>query len=647
MRPVLALALAAAIALPAWAAQEQPADEPEIVVVVTATRIEQPVSQAASDVTVITREQIEDSGAAEVKDLLADVPGLTVSSFGQRGSTTSVFVRGGESDHNLVLVDGVRVNQAGGAFDWAHLTTDNIERIEIIRGPQSALYGSDAITSVIQIFTRRGAGAPTWTSAVGCGEDGAHEWRLASSGAAGAGDYSLSYARRKSDGALAFNNEYDNASFSGAYRSAPREGEEWALTTRYTDGSYHFPIDEIYGLAADEPFPASDPDQLSGERDLTVGLRGHAEPKPWLAQDFTLSFNRIRTWYLDEPNAISSDYGRYELLTRENRVSLEAITHVSGGASVLSIGGTFESEDYDYDSRYASEYYSSDSRISARRINRALYAQEQWSRPDAWTFTAGARYDDHDDFGAELTPRLSAAYWLRPGRTKARATWGRGIKAPSFIETSSTGLFTGNPDLKAERSVSWDVGLDHEIGEALSLSATYSSADFDDMITYTNNTWENIQAARSRGWEATLDWRGPRGLSASAGYTHLDTEVTDDGGAGSASYTQGEPLTRRPRHTYFYNVRCARGPWQFDLTGSIVGSRYDVDFTNLDPDTFLTDPIRVRLDSYHKMDLAASYSRGSYRLRARVTNLLDESYQPIYRYAAPGRQCMLTLERAW
>lgn len=642
MRYLIALALAAFLAAPAWAQPPNP-EEPDMVVVVTATRIETPVSQAASDVTVITRRQIEDSGARDVTQVLAEVPGLTVSSGGARGSVTSVFVRGGESDHNLVLIDGVRVNQAGGAYDWSRLTTDNVDHIEIIRGPQSALYGSDAITSVIQIFTRRGSGPPHWTLGGGQGSDGQVQSRLSTAAGNAGRDYSLGYATSRGDGVAALNNTFANSTLSGSYRARPRPGLDWGLTLRHNDSTYDFPFDEIGGLPAGAAFPAADPRQFSGDLRTALGLDLHFEPSPNLEHRLQVSLGKLRWRYEDPRDPIPSDaFGPVETIANDDHLGVDLLTHLRRGRSVTSFGLNYDNETYSQDALFGG--FASSLRRS--RYTRALYAQQEWSRPDAWVATIGARYDHNSTFGDNVSPRLSAARWLAPGRTKVRASFGRGIKEPTFVENFSRGFAIGNPDLVAEKSRSWDVGVDHQVRRGLGLSATAFHTNFDDMIAFvmapdfSSGTWKNVQAAKSSGVELALDWRGPGSLRATAGYTRLHTQVTDAGGAGSAAYEQGKPLIRRPKNSYFYTLGWGRGRWRYDLVGSIVGARDDADFS-------LFPAQRVRLDAYHLVDFAASYDLGGYRLQGRIANLLNQAYQPIYRYQAPGRRFLLTVDRAW
>src|SRR5207245_597381 len=210
-------------------------------VVVTATRIPTAASAVPAAVTVISGAELRAQGIHTVFEALADVPGAAVFQTGSFGGQTSLFLRGGQSNYVKVLVDGVPVNQPGGAFDFANLTTDNIERIEVVRGPASVLYGSDAVTGVVQIFTRQGNGAPRADASVRGGTYGTLVWNAEMSGSTAAAGYSFSVSRFPDNGIYAFDNEYRNTVFSGLVHVAPDDRTDATLTLRYDDNGYHFP----------------------------------------------------------------------------------------------------------------------------------------------------------------------------------------------------------------------------------------------------------------------------------------------------------------------------------------------------------------------------------------------------------------------
>src|SRR6266571_4390892 len=228
--------------VPAMLAAQQPADTAHLPpVVVTATRIPTPAGEVPEAVTVLSGAALRAQGIHTVFEALRDVPGATVVQTGSFGGQTSLFLRGGQSDYVKVLVDGVPVNQPGGAFDFANLTTDNVERIEVLRGPASVLYGSDAVTGVVQIFTRRGSDNARANATVRGGTYGTLIWDAEASGGGQQASYSFAVSRHTSNGLYAFNNQYRNSVFSGLVRIAPDDRTDATLTVRYADNTYHFP----------------------------------------------------------------------------------------------------------------------------------------------------------------------------------------------------------------------------------------------------------------------------------------------------------------------------------------------------------------------------------------------------------------------
>src|SRR5688572_17235641 len=212
-------------------------------VVVTGTQVALPVSELPSAVTVIDRQEIESRQVTDVPQLLRTVPGLSVTQSGSRGGTTFVFPRGGNANFNLVLVDGVPVNNAGGDYDFSDLTTDNIERIEIIRGPQSALYGSNAIGAVIQIFTRRGKGPAQGEADLTAGTFNTYEGRGTVSGGTERFGGSLGLGYVSTSGFLPINNDYRNFTLSSGLDYQPIEALKLAFTARYSDSHFAFPTE--------------------------------------------------------------------------------------------------------------------------------------------------------------------------------------------------------------------------------------------------------------------------------------------------------------------------------------------------------------------------------------------------------------------
>jgi len=235
-------------------------------VIISASKTPISRSELSQAVTVITGEDLRARGVARVTDALQLVPGATIAQNGSTGSVSSLFLRGGESRYTKILIDGVAVNQSGGFFDFSHLTTDNIDRIEIVRGPASVLYGADAVTGVVQVFTRQGRGPLSLNAGARGGTFGTVDADLGLSGAAKSIAYSLAGAQHRTDGILDFNNQYSNGTLSGAVSIVPGSANDLRLAARYTNAEFHYPTD-FTGAPVDS-------NSYRVQHRLTVGLDG-------------------------------------------------------------------------------------------------------------------------------------------------------------------------------------------------------------------------------------------------------------------------------------------------------------------------------------------------------------------------------------
>src|SRR5688500_11648354 len=251
MRVLAALLLGTAFLVPPGLSAQESRDTTRLdELVVTATKIPVSPDAVVSSVTTLHGEDLRARGVRFVQDALRGVPGAAVVQVGSYGGVSSVFLRGGESDYVKVLVDGVPVNQAGGGYNWANLTTDNVDRIEVLRGPGSVIYGSDAVTGVVQVFTRRGQGGPTIEGSAEAGTFGSLAGHAAVLGGSERLSYSAAVGRIDTDGTYAFNNDYGNTVLSGSLRADPDSRSDVSLTARFADSRYHFPTD-FSGMLAD------------------------------------------------------------------------------------------------------------------------------------------------------------------------------------------------------------------------------------------------------------------------------------------------------------------------------------------------------------------------------------------------------------
>jgi len=616
-------------------------------VVVTATKTEVPLKNVAASVTVITKEEIEARQVTEVSQLLREVPGLNVTQQGSRGSTTSVFPRGGESNFNLVLIDGVKVNDAGGFYDFGDLSTDNIERIEIIRGPHSALYGADAMGSVIQIFTKKGKGAPRIEGSFAGGNLNTFEEKVNLSGGIGQLGYSLGVARTDTDGSLRINNAFRETVMSGRLDYAIEKALDLSFTARYTDSSFEFPT----GGAGDR-FDPLDPSQSSDRERLVLSGKASHSLTPWWQQTLQLGWYQ-QHFATDDRFDLCCDFSTLHSTNEERRFSFDYFSNLTvptvfGISNLVTAGVGYEWEGFDQRTDGTDTPFPFSSSTKDSRDNKAFYLQDQLEWQKRLFLSAGFRVDDNSKFGTQVTPRFSAAYIVPMTETKIRVSYGEGIKAPSFIENFGTGspFVVGNPNLRPEQSRSWEIGLDQPVLKGLAdLSVTYFNQRFRDLIAFVGGSpsFENVQKAKAEGVEFAARIRPGYGLALSGTYTFLSTKVLEND-IGGTELPVGEPLVRRPEHTGSLTIDQIWDPLHATLTVTFVGDRQDLDFRTF-PAPRVTNP------GYTTVDLAASYRLLKDRLHLReltafgkILNLFDEKYEQVFGFSAPGITFLLGLK---
>jgi len=609
-------------------------------VVVTATKVETPVTQTPTSTTVITQEDLQERHITDVQEVLRAVPGLTVVQSGSRGGTTSLFTRGGEANYNLLLIDGVRANLAGGDVDYANLTAVGIDRIEIVRGAHSALYGSDAISSVIQLFTPRGEGAPHGFLRFGGGNYDTFEEQVGVSGGTHLYGYYLAAERIDTDGILSLNNGYHTTNIASRFDINPLPSLELTSTIRYLDSRFYFPTS-----SNGDRFDPLDPRQFSDRRRLIFGNRAVHSPAPWWQQTLQLGLLREESTFRDAFDGETIDFGAFDGNTEERRLSADYTSHVFLPA-VLEIAPTFSVGAYVEDEHFDQRTNSAGAieQLKPSRNTQSVYSQLLLQWREQLFLTSGFRLDDSSTFGSETTPRFSLAYIVPWTRTKVRGGYGQGIKAPTFVENFGIGspFVIGNRDLKPEEAESWEVGFDQSLSygtlEAL-LNVTYFFAEYDNLIAFlfdATPNFLNVQRARSRGLEVGMRMTVREGLSLSGTYTYLDTKVLDAGPDGGNIFSRGRTLVRRPEHAGSFLINYSRDRLNVNLNVMVKGDATDGDFRNF-------PSARVNLKGYTRADLALSYrllenrwKMRSLALTAKVQNLFDEDYEEIFGFSAPG-----------
>ena len=633
---------------PLFAADEPVELEP---IIVTATRLETPVDRLPVSVSVIEGEEIERQQIKDAFEILRDVPGFTIVQSGSRGGATSLFVRGGESDFNQVLIDGVRVNEPGGAFDFSDLTTDGLDHIEIVRGPQSALYGSDAVTSVVQLFTRRGDGPLSARLGFAGGEFETYEGGGGISGGTERYGYSIDVGRIDTDGILDINNRYGNTSVASRFDLSPIETLDLTTTVRYNDSRFETP-----SQIAGDRFPPLDPNQVSERKRLVVGPRAVWDPFPWWRHALQLGYYHD-DFAFDDPADAGVDFGSVRNDTTQERLSADYnsiffLPSLAGITPTVTLGGYGETESFEQDSLLLFPGFSLSERADETRNAGAFYSQVILDWQERVTLIAGFRLDQASTYGTEVNPRVGLSYRLPGTETKLRTSYGTGIKNPTFFENfGRTEIGRGDEDLGPERSESWEVGFDQPLAVGdyrAEVSATYFSSDFEDLISFIPQidpnavAFFNIQEAESQGVEVGLRIETPIGIGFGGSYTYLDTEVLEAGPSGGTLFVEGEPLLRRPRHSGAFTVDYTAGRWTASFNLTVKGDSIDLDF-DADP-----GGRRVSLDGFAKADIAVAYrliekqlGMESLSITAKGQNVFDDDYEEVFGFSTAGANFLI------
>lgn len=598
---------AAALTTTALARDEQ--DETEEIVVI-ATRTENPLSRIGSSVSIVTADDIERSQTVFVEDILRTVPGISVSRSGNVGGITSVFMRGASSGNTLVLIDGVEVNDAaapGGAFNFGSLTTDNIERIEVLRGSQSLLYGSRALGGVINIITKKGAPGFKASGTAEYGSFGTVRANVNLSGGTGRLTYSLSGGVYSTDGISAADKRDGNSEKDGLddYTVSGRAG---ARLTDFAEIDGHFRL--VDSEAEFDTFDfflgrVIDGDNLNDSTEFEAG--GSLTLK--LLDGMIEGIFKGGRWSLDR-DSIENGERNIASLGKRREFSFQGNLYL-GDDNVLTVGAEREKTvmDFTFFSPFGNFPTAGGANLDS------FYTQFQTTLFDALTLTAGVRHDDHSTFGGATTFRFTGAYNNEATATTLRGSYGEAFKAPSLFDLFDP--FSGNPGLLPEENESWDMGIEQRfLSGRVTASATYFNVDTVNLIGFDFVLFrsDNVNASRARGVELSLEVRPVGGLGLSANYTLTSTR----------DMATGARLVRRPRHVANVEVSYSGDS---RLSGSL-GVTYSGK---------KLDNGGIVLDDYFLAELRAAFRlTGNVELYGRVENLLDRNYQEIFGFGVPG-----------
>jgi vitamin B12 transporter len=581
-------------------------------VFVTATQTEVPLKETAASVTLIDEKTIEEKHLTTVEEVLREVPGLTVVQQGGPGATTSVFLRGTNSNHALVLIDGVPVNSpTTGAFDFADLTVENIERIEVIHGAQSTLYGSDAIGGVIQIFTKKGRGPLTGSLSFEGGAYRTFRETLELSGAKERFDYSFSAAHLDSRGFSRADQRNGNPEDDGYENTAlssrigihltDRARLEW--TARYTNAESE--LDDC-GF----PCPIDDPNLVQEGQQWVTSLGLLVTLVEGWRQELKFSLNAEELEVIDPLEVSDPDapFNNFEIDTRGRWFDWRHHIHLNE-RDLLTVG-------YEY------EFQRGESRNNFNETwtNHAGYALNEL-RLLPFILNLGLRYDDNDRYGNETTYKIETAYLMESTATKIRAAYGTGFHGPTLNDLFFPGF--GNPNLQPEKSKSFEAGIDQSFwGERVQVGATYFQNRIEELIVFVFDPVtlvgapDNIARAKMTGVEAAIFMQPAEVVTLSANYTLTDAE----------NEQTGAELARRPRRKAAGALTVSpieRLRLVLDLR--YVGKRFDDTANN------------VPLDDYTVVNLAGTYQlHPRVQLFTRIENLFNREYQEVAGYGTAG-----------
>jgi len=563
-------------------------------VVVTATGRDMPESKVGASITVLDSQQIQQRHALSTIDLLRTIPGVIAVRSGGVGNLTSVFVRGGESTYNKVLLDGMPLNEPGGSFNFASLSPENIERVEVLRGAHSALFGSDAMASVIQLFSVRSEpGRPRLNLVVDGGNYSTAHVAAGAGGRTSVIEYSVFGSMLRTDNREPNNND-KNSTLSGMATRTLTSGGSLRFLGRGEGGRTGTPGTTAFGR----------PDMDAHFRHKDASFQG--------------GWNQALGSHVTQQTS-------YTYVTTQNR-STNLIADATYTPRFGNLAGAFPSSDFLYDSE--TEYgrhrvqYRADASVTANQTltaafeydgeravltnHRSTAAPQRPSRDNTGTtvqyeanrdrlsLVGGIRFENNGSFGFYVAPRLAASWLVNPGpadgsgpgSTRLRGSLGRGIKEPLFIQSySPSPSFLGNPDLRPERSRGFDVGIEQRfVQNRVALEAIYFSNYFDDLISLGPSDpatfeaqYENIGETRASGLELVGTGFAGSGWRFSGGYTFLDGKVVHSISS-SPIFAPGNQLYRRPRHSGSLQASYVRNRVSLAVGGVFIGERVDTDF---------------------------------------------------------------------
>jgi vitamin B12 transporter len=612
-------------------------------VVVSASKVPVPATSLTQPVTVIAGDDLRARGVTRVSDALREVPGAMLVQNGSYGSVTSLFLRGGESRYTKVLIDGVPVNAAGGFFDFSHLTTDNIDRIEIVRGPASVLYGADAVSGIVQIFTRKAGDERRASLGARGGTYHSFDIDADAAGSSGPAAISLGAARHSTNGILPFNNANLNGTLSSSVKLERGDAGTATVSARYTAAEFHYPTD-FTGAVIDS-------NSYRVQHRLTVGIDAGRNLASWAQARLLAGTNDVSDLTEDIATPSGAPLPEHSAArSRGYRRSAEArLSLFLPTSATLSLGTGYERE-HEHSGNLSAPVgaaLSETDSFDASRNNIAYYSELLGNPGQRISYTVSGRVDDNSDYRRFATYRLGANTGLF-GMLRLRASLSTAFNAPAFSQLRPTLFTVGSPNLRPERARSAEIGLTTELNpDRIRLSANYFTQRFSDLIQFIDGgppsfkgSFSNLTGASADGIEGELSLSPTHDWRATASYTVVNPRVTQIPVGFQGTDRVGDALIRRPSHSGALVLTYSRAR---SVSGSIavnyVGKRPDVDFSQF------PSP-RVSLPAYARLDLSADLpiaraARGGLTFNVRIENALNQHYADVFNFPAPGRTLLI------
>jgi len=619
-------------------------------VVVSASLAGALAPQIGSSVSVVTKQEIQDHDAESVYQVLQGLPSIEIAQTGRRGGAATLFIRGGNSNYNLVMIDGIQLNQFGGDFDFSSIATDGVDRVEVSRGPESALYGSNAVAGVVNIISERGEGPPHFSFLA---EGGSYSTRRLATGGSGlTRGFSWSYnlSRLESEGVI-INDYYRNQTsyVSLGYSRSPRR-----------QFAFHF-FGDANSAGVPGPF-GSDPDhQFFGidtvsrdKQNLFAYQASYSEQFTGrLKQIFSVSVTPDRSYFI-------SSFG--DSYSQNLRIAVNTRGEVTVSPKDVFVYG------FEYNHEQIKNTFITNASGDPFVLPRAAYAyfvENRWNPIRRWFLTTGLRVDNFrtdavppDAFGSrpafpadsivKANPRIATAFLLRDaaassnlGATRLHASFGTGIREPNGFELA----FTDNPKLKPEKSISFDAGVEQRFfSDRATLDVTYFYNRFKDQIVSTGALpnlssfqTDNLANSRAQGIEITLRVRPFRPLEFAAQYTWLDSSVLalDGTSTVTAPFRVGQPLLRRPRESASYNITWRHRALTLNTNAYIRGRVLDVEPNDGTFACTLGLQCLFQAKGYVLANAGFSYNLpGGLEMHGQLNNFLNQKYESAFGFPA-------------